>query len=78
MRPGPDDELTVPLTLQAAALAHVTPRTLHRWISSGRLRAYTDPEKGRTVVLEGDLLDVEAERRRSRNQGRPRPSVNAA
>lgn len=78
VRLDPADELTVPLTLEAAAvIACVTPRTLHRWITSGRLRAYTGDD-GRTYVIEGDLIDAEHERRHSRNQGRPRPHVNAA
>ena len=74
---SPDhDELRVPLTLDAAArIAQVSRRTVERWITAGRLPAYTGPD-GRTYVIEADLLDVEHERRHSRRKGRPR--VNAA
>lgn len=66
-----DDELTVPLTLEAAARAAcVTRRTVTRWIASGRLPSHTGPD-GRTYVIESELLDVERERRHSRNPGRP-------
>lgn len=79
MRPDPDDELAVPLTLdEAAAYACVSRRTVERWIAAGRLPAYTHPEDGRTYVIERDLIDAERERRHSRNQGRPRHHVNAA
>lgn len=75
------DELDVPLDLEtAAAVADVSRRTVARWISSGRLRAHK--VDGRTYVIEADLIEVEHERRRSRNPGRPgaRPAldVNAA
>lgn len=74
---SPDhDELRVPLTLDAAArIAQVSRRTVERWITAGRLPAYTGPD-GRTYVIESDLLDVEHERRHSRTQQRAR--VNAA
>ena len=78
MSPDLQDELSVPLPLkQAAADMGVTVRTLHRWITAGHLPAYTGPD-GLTYVIERDLIACERDRRRSRNQGRPRPTVNAA
>lgn len=66
MRLTPDNELTelIPLN-QAPAIAHVTRRTLNRWIAAGRLTVLADH------VIEAELLDVEAERRAARHRGRP-------
>lgn len=79
VRLDPADELTelVPLD-EAPALACVSRRTLNRWIASGRLTVYEVRGYTGRYVREGELLDVEHERRKARRQGRPGARVNVA
>lgn len=83
MRLDPADELTELIPLDdAAALMHVSRRTLTRWVTEGRLTVYEvpglKPGSPRRYVLEADLIDVEHERRTARRQGRPRRDVRSA
>ncbi|MCB9893373.1 MAG: helix-turn-helix domain-containing protein [Planctomycetes bacterium] len=44
---------------QAAAFAHVTTRTISRWLEEGRLKAsktHPDAGRGRTLILKSSLL----------------------
>jgi excisionase family DNA binding protein len=44
---------------QAADFAHVTTRTISRWLEDGRLRAaktHPDGGRGRTLILKASLL----------------------
>lgn len=79
MRLDPADELSelVPLD-EAPVHARISRRTLNRWIAAGRLTVIEVRGLTGRYVREGDLLDVECERRRSRNPGRPGARVNAA
>jgi predicted site-specific integrase-resolvase len=66
VRLDPDESLTELIPLEdAPAIAHVSARTLRRWIAAGRLRVLAGH------VVEGELLAVEAERWESRRAGRP-------
>jgi hypothetical protein len=62
----PDEPLSglIPLA-EAPAIAHVSPRTLRRWIAAKRLRVLEGH------VIESELLAVEAERWAARHAGRP-------
>ncbi|TDD93325.1 hypothetical protein [Actinomadura rubrisoli] len=79
MRLDPADELSELLDLdQAARLAKATRRTLDRWIAARRLRVYEVHGLTGRYVREDELLEVEHERRSSRNPGRPGARVTFA
>ncbi|WUI03940.1 hypothetical protein OHR68_19795 [Spirillospora sp. NBC_00431] len=59
-------------------LAGVSRRTLDRWIVARRLTVIEVRGLTGRHVREGELLEVEHERRQSRRRGRPRARVNAA
>lgn len=69
-----DDPLSTVLTLdEAAQVAHVSVRTIRRWIAEGRLPVLPG---GR--VVERGLLDVERQQRRTRHAGRRGPRLKGA